>query len=284
MQLELTGTNPPIAGQVVDQLFPDGTGFTRLDAAGLWDRTDSLLARITELHLETALVAGINPRLLTNVRYAFERLSRAIQVSGDVLPTVPNALTEANARFSFALAKYARALSVRVSDDDDASFARFLSALAPIDARPLDSREPSQVSARDAYMVWGLLGSEPFDGERGRIRVFGAVGAGRCGGLRWSAAGRRCGRRWWRPDRLARGSGDHVSDDVCLLRHWVHHIGRRGRRVPLRRYRRAQQPRATHESHHCRSRRRRSCRCCFITPRPAGRPRRACWICSCSMG
>jgi hypothetical protein len=34
----------------------------------------------------------------------------------------------------FALAKYARALSVRVSDDDELSFDRFMSALAPIDA------------------------------------------------------------------------------------------------------------------------------------------------------
>jgi hypothetical protein len=49
-------------------------------------------------------------------------------------PPPKPALIEAMARFSFAVAGYARALTVGLRDTDEEGLARFLRAVAPIDA------------------------------------------------------------------------------------------------------------------------------------------------------
>lgn len=163
------------AARIIDVVFPEGTVFIRLDAMGLWNGVRLVLERIDGAGLAVRIDALLSPSLLRTVRMGFERLTRAIKATGTTAPAVPKtALQEANAKFSFALAQYARTLSVAVRHDDEASMARFVAALAPIDGArvtpgdadedddELDTIEPAPTDTPAAPIPPGLPGADPF--------------------------------------------------------------------------------------------------------------------------
>ena len=135
------GPEGPEARRLLADLFRAGTGFTQLEAAGLWGDSSTLLGRIEQEALAQRIDAIVAPGLLRNVRRTFERLGAALGVRGEVVVTVkPRALAEACARFSYAVAGYARALSVGVDDQDEDALRRFAAALSPIDEHRVTSR------------------------------------------------------------------------------------------------------------------------------------------------
>ena len=117
------------------RLFPEGPPFNQLDAVAVWSQSKELLERLEEEGLAARVNALINPKLLASVTRAYGQLGEAIGVVGEIITAPPSrGLVEANARFSYAVGSYARALSVSVTLDDPATLQRFLGALAPIDA------------------------------------------------------------------------------------------------------------------------------------------------------
>lgn len=161
------------ATAIIDAVLPEGTGYTKLHATGLWSGLNVALERIDEGGLAPQIDALLSPALLRAVRAAHQRLGRAIKVSGQVVPAMPkSALVDANAKFSFAVATYARTLSVAVKLDDEASFARFIAAVAPIDGSRVtrgdgeeeedDDVEEPEVASPTAPIPPGLPGADPF--------------------------------------------------------------------------------------------------------------------------
>jgi hypothetical protein len=119
---------------VLATCFPEGSAFTKQEAAGLWGDTKNLLERIDRDGLAARIDALVSPKLMVNVRRSFDALGQALGAVGPVLPTLPpKALIEACSRFSYAVAAYARAMAIGLDDTDEAGFERFSKALAPID-------------------------------------------------------------------------------------------------------------------------------------------------------
>jgi hypothetical protein len=138
------------AQTLLERVFRAGTGFTQLEAAGLWGDSSTLLARIEQEALAPRIDALVAPGLLRNVRRTFERLGVALGIRGEVVVTVKRrALAEACARFSYAVASYARALSVGVDDDDEVALRRFAAALAPIDEHRVTSKPAREEGDED---------------------------------------------------------------------------------------------------------------------------------------
>jgi hypothetical protein len=115
-------------------LFGERTDFTSLDAAALWDFSKVILQRIEEESLRPALEALVPKMTLDAIETSVANVASAIGVEGPMseLPA-KRALAEARLRFSFAVATYARALSLRIVLDDATTVARFRAALAPVD-------------------------------------------------------------------------------------------------------------------------------------------------------
>ncbi|MCB9636906.1 MAG: hypothetical protein H6721_32765 [Sandaracinus sp.] len=115
-------------------LFAEGTEYTNLDAAALWDYSKVVLQRIEEESLRPALEALVPKMTLDAIDTSVANVANAIGVVGPAsdLP-VKRALAEARLRFSFAVATYARALSLRIVLDDATTVARFRAAIAPVD-------------------------------------------------------------------------------------------------------------------------------------------------------
>lgn len=115
-------------------LFSERTDFGSLDAAALWDFSKVLLQRIEEESLRPALEALVPKMTLDAIETSVATVAGAIGVEGpsSELPA-KRALAEARLRFSFAVATYARALSLRIVLDDATTVARFRSAIAPVD-------------------------------------------------------------------------------------------------------------------------------------------------------
>jgi hypothetical protein len=122
------------AKTVLAMCFPEGSGFTKQEAAGLWGDTKNLLERIDRDGLAARIDALVSPKLMLNVRRSFDALGQSLGAVGPVVPALPRkALIEACSRFSYAVAAYARAMAIGLDDTDEAGFERFLKALAPID-------------------------------------------------------------------------------------------------------------------------------------------------------
>ena len=115
-------------------LFSERTDFGSLDAAALWDFSKVLLQRIEEESLRPALEALVPKMTLDAIETSVATVAGAIGVEGpsSELPA-KRALAEARLRFSFAVATYARALSLRIVLDDATTVARFRAAIAPVD-------------------------------------------------------------------------------------------------------------------------------------------------------
>jgi|GEM_PF-2765702 len=114
--------------------FPEGSGFTKQEAAGLWGDTKNLLERIDRDGLAARIDALVSPKLMLAVRGAYEGLGQALGAMGPILESLPRkALIEACSRFSYAVAAYARAMAIGLDDTDEVGFLRFSKALAPID-------------------------------------------------------------------------------------------------------------------------------------------------------
>ncbi len=131
------------------RLFPEGSPFNQLDAVAVWSQSKELLERLEEEGLKARVNALIHPKLLASVTRAYGQLGEAIGVVGEIITPPPSrGLAEANARFSYAVGSYARALSVSVTFDDPTTLQRFLDALAPIDAmRVTNAAEEEEESA-----------------------------------------------------------------------------------------------------------------------------------------
>lgn len=129
------------AGQLAASLFPEGTLFAQADAAAVWSHSKVLFDRIEEEGLRARISALVSPKLLASVQRAYEVLGAAMGLGGSatVMPS-SRALADATARFSYAVAGYARALSVGLDESDVAAMERFASALGPIDAMRISGK------------------------------------------------------------------------------------------------------------------------------------------------
>ena len=122
------------AKELLEVLFGGQTDFASFDAAALWDFSKVALQRIDEEALRPTLEALVPKMTLDAIEASVANVAEAIGVAGapSELPA-KRALAEARLRFSFAVATYARSLSLRVSLDDVSTATRFRAALAPID-------------------------------------------------------------------------------------------------------------------------------------------------------
>lgn len=122
------------AKRLLELLFPGQMDFVSLDAAALWDFSKVVMRRIEEESLRPALEALVPKMTLDAIETSIANVADAIGVAGPMSEQpAKRALAEARLRFAFAVATYARALSLRVSLDDVSTATRFRNALAPID-------------------------------------------------------------------------------------------------------------------------------------------------------
>jgi hypothetical protein len=135
------GPEGPEAGQLAASLFPEGTMFAQADAAAVWSHSKVLSERIEEEGLRARISTLVSPKLLAAVQRAHAQLGAAMGLDGSAsaMPS-SRALADATARFSYAVAGYARALSVGLDESDVAAMERFAGALAPIDALRISGR------------------------------------------------------------------------------------------------------------------------------------------------
>lgn len=127
------------ATALLARLFPTGLSFVSGDAAALWSDTQLLFARIEEEELEARIDAIVAPALLDSVRSARGRLGAVLGIDGRPKTISGPTLAEVNTLFAFAVANYARALSVNLDLDDENAVRTFFAALQPLDALRVDT-------------------------------------------------------------------------------------------------------------------------------------------------
>ncbi|MEZ4251822.1 MAG: hypothetical protein R3B99_26730 [Polyangiales bacterium] len=135
------GAEAAEATALLGRLFSNGLSFVNGDAMALWGDTKMLFQRIDEEGLQSRIDALVSPSLLRSVRAARGRLASVLGLDGveSELPSGPS-LAVVNSYFAFAVTTYARALSVDVDLDDDATIQRFFSAMQPLDRLRVDTR------------------------------------------------------------------------------------------------------------------------------------------------
>ncbi len=140
--LEITGGVARIEGQkgddaraLNDTLFVDGIAFVRLDTLAAWGEGQRVLDRITDEGLGKRLEGVVGKDVIAEMKRATDALGEAIGVGGAHRESATKApLAELVASFARSVAAYARVLSSAVDEEDAASVARFVTAMAPIDA------------------------------------------------------------------------------------------------------------------------------------------------------
>ena len=134
----------PLAGEAAtlrDSLFPEGLDLTTVDTNGVWTYSRLLFERIEEEALQPRIESVVTPVLLASARGAFVDLGATVGADhGPLDPPAPRALVEATSSFSYAVASYARALSVTVDEGDAAQLTAFRNALGTIDAHRVSRR------------------------------------------------------------------------------------------------------------------------------------------------
>lgn len=146
----LASIPPDVGNQAVEatallsRLFPAGLSFLSGDAAALWSDTRLLFSRIEDEELQPRIDAIVTPVHLASVRAARARLGTVLGVDGNPRPRPRQTLGEVNSLFAFAVANYARALSINLDLDDEVSVGSFFAALQPLDALRVDTRPGSR--------------------------------------------------------------------------------------------------------------------------------------------
>lgn len=126
--------NGPIAAKLVQTIFPEGVSFTKLPADRAWSEGDRRLDHIRTGDLAEPITELVGPHFLQGVMRSTEALANAIGTGRNANPVAsPTALAESLAQFGRAVGTYGRLLVATVDQDDDASVARFMGAVAPID-------------------------------------------------------------------------------------------------------------------------------------------------------
>lgn len=138
----------PEAERAVDllaKLFPSGLQFLVSSYESEWFHSRLLLDRLHKDDLYDDVVELAGEPFVTGVEQAHAALGEALGLDGDVSSDAsPGAgVGESVLRLADAIANYGRILSGGVEIDDPDSRARFLSAVAPIDAYRASNRRSS---------------------------------------------------------------------------------------------------------------------------------------------
>lgn len=125
------------AGRVMGAYFALGLGFVQLSYDKEWVESNERIERWKKdpaLRKELVLVAG--EAFVANVEYQHQRLSEALDLTGERAAKAPDprALAEAVEAFADALSEYIRVFGGEVNTKSDASIAAFVQALAPLEA------------------------------------------------------------------------------------------------------------------------------------------------------
>jgi hypothetical protein len=124
------------AGEIQALIFPAGVAFANADAPTVHGASTRLLARIADEGLQRDVDRIVGPEFLVAIRKATNELGEMLRARGEKKPLPSStALADALSRFSRAIGAYCRALMAETDEDDEASVARFMSAVAPIDDR-----------------------------------------------------------------------------------------------------------------------------------------------------
>ena len=123
------------AAEIALSLFPFGLEFTQLEGELLWSESKRRIERMEAEGLGEEIASIVGRTYVDAVKAGTAALAEAVGV-GRTPRTVPSstALAEALARFGRKVAAYGRAMAADVDVDDPASVARFLAAMAPIEA------------------------------------------------------------------------------------------------------------------------------------------------------
>ncbi len=135
------------ARAIVVGVFPDGVAFVQGDAYVGWSEATRRLGFVEERRLSAEIAAVLGgPELLVQLEAATAALGAALGLGDTPRPiTTPSALRSARQRYSRAVAAYCRVLAATVHEDDPASVARFMAAVAPLDEyRALHARTPAE--------------------------------------------------------------------------------------------------------------------------------------------
>jgi hypothetical protein len=150
------------AAMLVETLFPKGLSFLSLDAGASWSEGVRYLTRIHDEGLAAELDAVAGPEFLEVLKQRSAALANAVGV-GDESRRRPRAaaLAAALARFGHAVCAYARVMAADVEVSEEASAARFLRAMAPIDEHRASARRgraaPGEETASEARAAGGPI-------------------------------------------------------------------------------------------------------------------------------
>ncbi len=132
-------------------LFPDGVSFVQLEAHAAWAVGNRLLSRIDAEGLAPVIVRLVHPELLENVRDAHAQLGVVTGLAdGVAIAPSGRSLVEARSRFAYAVADYARAVSVGLDVGDRTAVVRFANAMSPIDTYRITRSGEDDTDVTDA--------------------------------------------------------------------------------------------------------------------------------------
>jgi len=135
------------ARELHTKLFPEGVPFVAVDALTVHGGSMRLIARVDDEGLEPEIERLAGPEFMPVIRKSTKALGEMIGARG-TKREVPSttALQDALAKFGRAISAYVVALLAETDLEDPTSVARFLSAIAPIEAQ----RQPARAAASDA--------------------------------------------------------------------------------------------------------------------------------------
>lgn len=121
------------AAELVDQLFPEGLGFTQRSYVEQLAAMDALLQRIAEDKLSKELAVLCGPEFLENVQRQLPRYRAMVQSSLARAAETAN-LSKHLRLLSQCITEYATKVAATVDSDDELTCQRARLALAPIDS------------------------------------------------------------------------------------------------------------------------------------------------------
>jgi hypothetical protein len=124
------------AAEIDASLFPNGVAFAKSDALRVWGENTRLLGRIHDEKLEHDLQQILGGVWVTAMTETTNALGEATGADGSAREPGPSskAMSDALAKYRAAIGGYCRMLAGETDIDDEASVARYLAAMAPIDA------------------------------------------------------------------------------------------------------------------------------------------------------